>query len=62
MIGTADDLRREADAMDRLAVVLSYGIDKKRLRDKAQEYRDRASSLDRDRRNPRIHEIGRDAR
>lgn len=32
--------------MDRLANVLSYGVDKKRLRTKAQEYRDRASVLE----------------
>ena len=48
--------------MDRLALVLSYGIDKKRLRDKAQEYRDRASSMDEDRPRPRRPDTGGDAR
>ncbi len=50
--------------MDRLASILSYGVDKKRLRDKAQEYRNRASSLDRERDRDwsRRPDIGQDAR
>ena len=48
--------------MDRLALVLSYALDKKRLRDKAREFRDRASSMDHDRGRPRHLQAGADAR
>lgn len=47
MIGTAEDLRREADAMERLAQVLSYHRDRDRLVAKAGDFRRRAADLDR---------------
>ena len=46
MLETPEEYRREAEAMERLADLLSYKRDKERLKKKASEYRVRAAALD----------------
>ena len=46
MLGTAERLRREAEAMDRLARIVSYGPDKVRLSGQAEKFREQARAID----------------
>jgi hypothetical protein len=46
MIGTPEDLRKEAEAMERLAHILSYARDKERLMARAAELRAQADRLE----------------